>query len=67
MDEGYKNVCAGIIEQAVHDYCDALKRGDNGQIVALEKWFRSDWGQALSRNNGNNIIERVRKEVSRND
>lgn len=65
IDNGYINIRAGIIEQAVEDYRTALVCNDSGAAAALERWFLSDWGQALSENNGVKIIERVRKECGK--
>ena len=63
--EGYKYVRAAIIEQAVYDYRKALVNCHLTTVFLLEKWFLSDWGQALSENNGDKIIKRVRAECGK--
>lgn len=39
---------------------------NRGEARKLERFFRSEWGQALSRDNGEAIITRVREETERN-
>lgn len=65
VNEGYKYIRAAVLQQAVDDYADALKNGYGGAVLALERWFLSDWGQALSNSNGDRIIARVRKECGK--
>lgn len=60
-DEGLILLQAAILEQAIHDYKIELKCGGGHR---LEKWFLSEWGQMLSRGHGDEIIERVRREVN---
>jgi len=61
--EGYKYIRAAVLQQAVYDYKTALIRAHGGAAFSLERWFLSEWGQAISDNNGEKIIQRVRKEV----
>lgn len=65
QNDGYKNIRAAIIEQAIHDYRAALMSGNGGKAFSLERWFLSEWGQALSEYNGDKIIARVRKECKK--
>lgn len=65
VNEGYKYIRAAVLQQAVDDYADALINGHGGAVYALERWFLSDWGQALSNSNGDKIIARVRKECGK--
>ena len=65
----YDNLKLGILKQAVIDYKKALKRRDSGKpptaiynVKSLEKFFLSDWGQFLSENGGEFIIEKVNQE-----
>lgn len=60
-DEGLILLQAAILEQAIHDYKIELKCGGGHR---LEKWFLSEWGQMLSRGHGDEIIERIRREVN---
>lgn len=73
-DNPWENLRAAIIGQAVDDYRAALddveSAGDDtsarkeaqGRANALKRWFRSEWGQFLSFDNGDLIIEKVEKE-----
>lgn len=63
-DEGLILLQAAILEQAIHDYKIELKCGDGHR---LEKWFLSEWGQMLSRGHGDEIIERIRREVNNDE
>lgn len=64
-NEGYKYIRAAVLQQAVDDYANALVNFHGGAVKSLEKWFLSEWGQAFSENNGEKIIERVRKECGK--
>ena len=46
-----------IITQAANDFRSALKRKKPTEIRYFERWFLSDWGQALSGGCGEFIIE----------
>lgn len=63
MPEGYEELRCAIVLQAVKDYRKALKYGKPHEAKALEKWFLSEWGQLLSRDNGAYIIEKVKQDV----
>ena len=52
-----------IIEQANKDYKNALLGHDRREVAKLEKFYRSDWGELLTDHNGENIINRIKKEV----
>lgn len=60
-DEGLILLQAAILEQAIHDYKIELKCGGGRR---LEKWFLSEWGQWISRDHGEEIIERCKREVN---
>lgn len=62
-DEAYMNLQAAIIERAVEDYRVALINERLREARQIERFFRSELGQALTMNNGEEIIKRVRKEV----
>ena len=79
LDNGYERVRYEILSLAIKDYKHALRLKAKGRPamvkvqnlnvlmsdVALENWFLSDWGQALSGNNGELIIELCKKEVEK--
>ena len=65
MTDGHEKVRTGILKQAIYDYQNALVKNDDGQIQTLENWFLSEWGEALSGNNGAYIIENARKEMGK--
>lgn len=63
MGESYINIAAAIVKQAMADYKAALKANKKNLIHECEQFFLSAWGQTLSANHGEYIIERCRKEV----
>ena len=60
-----------ILQLAADDYREALIEQiedreclkTNKKVRRLERFFLSDWGQLLSSNNGELIIQRCRREV----
>ena len=62
-DDNYKLLIAAIIEQAVNDYRAALRSGRPERTQPLERFFLSEWGQLLTRGYGEDIIERVKREI----
>lgn len=69
----YEKLANAIIIQAVKDYRAALRscrkspssHFARSQREALEKFFRSDWFLLLTDLDGEMVLERLRKEVSR--
>lgn len=64
--EAYERLRTEIVKAAVYDYKKALRKSDRlgvvcGEQINLEKWFLSSWGQMLSGDNGEFIIEKCRK------
>jgi hypothetical protein len=53
----YLNLQIAIINQAMADW----RSGDRRQKAKIEKFLLSDWGQALSNDMGEIIIEKLRK------
>ena len=64
--DGYGNIRIAIVNQAIIDYKKALRTDNETKITALERWFKSEWGEMLSGYNGAYIIEKVKKEVYNN-
>ena len=67
-DEPWLRLAIGVVEQAVKDYRIALYRekfGDDttDNATALERWFRSEWGQRVCCGQGEYIIHKVKEEV----
>ena len=63
--EGVERLRIEIVKSAVDDYRKALKKSDRiGEVckeqLSLENWFLSPWGQQLSGDNGELIIEKCR-------
>lgn len=63
MDDGYENLRVAIVSLAVKDLKNAMRRSERmgrkcDRQKALERWFLSEWGQALSGGNGEEIIRR---------
>ena len=62
-DEAYALLAAAVIKSAMRDYKAALRKEDQARIVYFERLFRSDYGQTLSFDHGDYIIEQCRKDV----
>lgn len=65
--DGYERLRTEIVRSAVNDYKAALRRSAReGQKcckeIALERFFLSAWGQALSGDNGRFIIDKCRED-----
>lgn len=54
----FLNLRIAIINQAVADWRTGSKR----QRIAIERFLLSEWGQLLSNDTGEIIIEKLRKE-----
>lgn len=75
MDEAYQNLAEAIVVQAVDDYRDALriyKKNPNykklsASMKELEDFFMSEWFETLSGLNGEEIMNKLRKEVLSDD
>lgn len=61
--DGYENLRQGILKLAVKDYKSALKSDNRGKKISLERFFRSEWGQFLSNDMGEEIIKMCRRKV----
>lgn len=64
--EGYERLRTEVVKSAVKDYQNALRKSNRlGAVCAeqrkLEKWFLSKWGQLLSGDNGEYIIEKCQE------
>lgn len=65
MGEGYKELAAAIVEQAVWDYRIAVSENNSAEIYKLEKFFLSGWFELLSDLDGETIIRKIKNmEVS---
>lgn len=53
-----------ILRDAVKEYKKALRRHNDYEARKLEAFFLSTWGQLLSSNNGQYIIEHCQKLVA---
>lgn len=51
------DVIIAVLRQAVRDYKVALMKNEFHKIAELEAFFLSDYGQAMSYNNGEKIIK----------
>lgn len=59
----YTEIRAAILRQAVKDYKKALEFRRYAERAKLEKFFLSSWGQWLSGNIGEYLIDRCKQEV----
>lgn len=63
MNNWVNEVRVAIILRAMEDYREHMREREYEKGLALEKWFVSEWGQALSGNLGEEIVKRLRKEL----
>lgn len=66
----YERLRTEIVRSAVFDLKKALRKSERLGVVCdeqrkLERWFLSQWGQMLSGDNGEYIIEQCRKSYKR--
>ena len=59
--EGWEKLAFEIVKQACVDYLEALKKKDEYQQRALEKWFKGEYCYSLCGVEGDVIIEELRK------
>lgn len=52
---------AAILRRAVADYISAIRKRDYYQIAKLERFFLGAWGELLSGDHGQYIIDHCRK------
>ena len=56
-----------IVKQAVSDLRSAVRADKTATVAALDKWFRSEWGQLLCLGSGEYIAEKVKKEEAKKE
>lgn len=61
MNKYLYNLIIAVLRQAARDYIVAIRKRNLHKINELEQFFLSDYGQAMSMNNGEKIILRCRK------
>ena len=64
--EAYERLRTEIVRSAVIDYKKALRKSDRmgcicDEQIKMERWFLSKWGQLLSGDHGEYMIEKCRK------
>lgn len=57
----YRALANAIVEQAVKDYREALREGDD--LRELEQFFRSQWYRELTDLDGETIMRKVRESL----
>lgn len=55
-DEGLHRLRRVLLQDAIWRYRAAYKKGNQTQMYAEKRWLLSPWGQALSGNQGEEII-----------
>ena len=68
--EAYERLRTEIVMSAVVDYKKALRKSDReggtcSKQIAMERWFRSGWGQFLCENRGEYIIDRCHQNYKK--
>lgn len=61
----YEELANGIILRAVEDYRKALACRDEGVILAIERFFTSEWFAILSKLDGQYIIDKIKYTFKR--
>lgn len=61
----WRNIIIPIMRQAVRDYTAALLKNNFHKIAELEEFFLSDYGEAMSLNNGEDIILRCKAKANK--
>ena len=64
QDNPYKTLALAIVERAVHDYRDAVRRKDYAEMRELRKFFTSEWCKSLCDIDGELIIRTLDMEVA---
>ena len=59
----YELIRVAILRQAVSDYKAAVRKLEYRQMARLEHFFLSDWGQLLSYDHGEYIIDHCKRIV----
>lgn len=62
--KGYEALAAAILQQAMKDYETAIRNNNFHKKLELERFFLSKFGQILSYDHGEVIIEKCRKRVN---
>lgn len=65
--KAFENLAIAIIWQATEDYKEAEQMSEAGKKrrrAEIEKFFNSKWGKTLSFNNGDYVLNRVKKELA---
>jgi hypothetical protein len=73
MNDPYENLANAVILQAVRDYRTALKalrmnprnKAAQTEKESVERFFRSQWYQALTTVDGEMLIRKLNEEVMR--
>lgn len=73
MNDPYENLANAVILQAVRDYRTALKalrmnprnKAAQTEKESIERFFRSQWYQALTTVDGEMLIKKLNEEVMR--
>lgn len=63
--DGFENLRAGILQQAMKDYITALTDDDETEAKLLERFFKSDWGELLSGGHGDLIIIECKRRANK--
>ena len=64
--EGYERLRTELVKLSVNDLKNALRKSDRLGVVCdeqrkMERWFLSRWGQMLTGDNGEYIIEKCKE------
>lgn len=66
-ENGYINLAAAIVLQAVKDYRKGLRQKNPGRRLECERFFHSKWFTVLTDIDGGYLIKKLREEKNKND
>lgn len=62
QQKAYENLAIAVIGQAVEDYKEAVKNGNEKRVAEITRFFKSKWGSMMTFDNATYIFNRIKKE-----
>ena len=62
IEAGYNVLATEIVHAALDDYIRAKREGREGAVLALQRWFRSEWCHQLCGIDGDVLVAAVEKK-----
>ena len=64
-EAGYESLAEEIVKTAIQDYKDAKRKNDHSKIIALQRFFKSEWCELLCSVDGDLLIETCENKCER--